>query len=340
MKENNGEQLPVGQYLFVGCNEGDPVPILFSEFDGRCAQAKRTAGVRLTNPGAGNGMSNENITEKNLGPNLQSVVSFVAERISLSDSDFGDGSELIIESGFSDFLELPWEKISAKRIFVLRKVVTGERLDPPSSNSLLLVASYSNERRTEKLKDLKNKIIIEIIDIVKYALEALPKQLHISNISISKHTTIEKFGALAWDDYNIVHIMMHGDEGGGFCLEASDINQYNEVDILEDWEIIHILQGKKFLLFFVSSCYSGGGAVNKSSLAFEIVSKGIARYAIGYRYGVGEDSAGIFAKLFYESLVSGKDFERLEEVYKESLRRYYDNPQADKDYVPILFMNA
>jgi hypothetical protein len=344
MKDNQ-ENLPEGRYLYIYYEKNtSAINISLPEFQGHLEEAKRGSEQSIPNPGVGSDNQTIIPTRENNRPDFKNMMSFLVEKIAINDKDFNDGDELIIESSFGNFLELPWEEITQKKIFVFRMVV-GERKNdlPESQNNLLLIISNSHITVNGELPDLKNKLKDEILKIIDQTIDAIPKDFKINNISVAKHTTKDSFPLLLWDNYNYVHVIMHGDESGGLCLEKPEIDKYKVQDIMTIDEVIEILKNKKFSLLFLSFCYSGGGLNNNNSLAFQISSKGISKYVIGYRYGVGETSAMTFAEYFYKLLVNGfaaTKQDRLREVYKESLSKYYSDSQSNNVYVPILYINS
>ena len=345
-KKDNPENLPEGKYLYIYSKKSTtPITILFSEFQGRYDEAKRSSTLTLSDPGIGSIGGQIITTEKDSRPDFKTVMSFLTEKVSISDSDFNEDDELIIESGFGTFLELPWEKITTKNVFVFREAIGNKNINNPEPvNNLLFIISNSNISVDGELPDLKNKLKAEVLKIIDQTVGAIPKAFYINNINVLKHATQDKLKSVSWNNYNYVHIIMHGDKNGGLCLEKTEIDKYKIQDIMTTDKIIEVLDGKNFLLLFLSFCYSGGGLDNGSnSLAFQITSRGIARYVIGYRYGVGEDSALTFAESFYKTLVSGlgsDQQDRLKEVYKKSLSEYWKDPKQKNGYQPMLYISS
>ena len=289
MIDENPENLPKGEYLYIYSEKNSqPVVIPLSEFQGLHQEAKKGFSSPLSDPVIGIDSQTTIVGERNRTPNFKRMMKYLMEKIVINEDDFNNSEkELIIKSSIGDFLELPWEEITEKEIYVLRKIYGGKKNNSCEyPNNLLFVISNSNLSDAGESHDLKDKLKEEIAMIVNEVTEAIPKEFKVENLHITKHTTKDSFKLLPWDEYNYVHIIMHGDRNGGLCLEKADVDHYKFQDVISAEEVITVLENRNFLLMFLSLCNSGSCFFDKNSLAFRIVNEGIARYTIGYRYGV------------------------------------------------------
>lgn len=339
---NNPENLPQGKYLYINKNDS-LISIPFSEFQSYYEESKRDMDSYLPEPSF---QSEEQavVPEKSSGSDFKKIINYLIEKIAITESDFNStNNELIIESGFGNFLELPWENVAKNKVIVFRRVPGETKNENKKTlNNLLFVTSNSVLSNEGEAADLKDMLKDEISAIIQHAILAIPKDFKIDDMHISKHTTKHSFKALQWESYNYVHFIMHGHDNGGLCLEEKDLDRYKSQDVMNIDEVISALDGKNFTLLFFSFCNSSGPRNGDSSLAFNITNKGISKHAIGYRFGVGQNSAFAFAEIFYKILFNGfgKDKQNIiEEVYKKSLLEYYTEPTTNKDYVPMLYVN-
>lgn len=345
--EDNQERLAPGRYLVIYkfVNNKDLKFILsFSEFQGYYEESKRDSSTVMTEPGISMEEAPLPLAQKQSTPDFKKIMGYLTESIAITESDFED-DEFIVESSFGDFLELPWEQVTKKGVYVLRRVI-GDKKDATAEdiNNFLFVVSNSHITPEGEAFDLKEKLKQEILEIIDHAIEAIPKDFKIDSLHISKHTTKDSFKLLPWDQSKYAHILMHGDKNGGLCLEKADPDYYKYQDVMDTTEVITTLTDKNLFLLFLSICNSGGGwySIN-NNLAFQAANKGIAKYTIGYRFGVGEDSALRFSGIFYKTLLNGSvrnEAGWIEEVYKKSLAEYYKEPISDNGYIPLLYVNS
>lgn len=296
----------------------------------------------------GGDFSNSLTMDSKMGrPNFDKMMQYLSKEMGIDSEYFTDSEELTVESDFGNFVELPWEDITDKRIIVIRRAI-GIDLNEINDdvNNLLFIASNSNKYFDGgSAADLREKMKDEILGVIALnSLGVASKDFKLDNIHISKHTTEESFEALPWDKYNYIHMIMHGDDKGGISLEYSNEGYYKMRATMNIDKVIKILSDKKFLLLFLSFCYSGGGCVyGCESLAFRIAKNKISKYVIGYRYGIGEESALTFTDIFYRFLLSSSaknEKNRIEKIYKESLIEYFKNPKFNSDYMPLLYINS
>lgn len=346
------ENLSIGEYLFIyiSAKEAEYLrKISLLEYQSHYKSAVQGDELPKESVATFGGSYKDSLTisPKAFRPNLDTMMQYLSEEMGIGSEDFINGEELIVESNFGNFVELPWENVTDKKIFVIRRVF-GVGLDEinDSANNLLFIASNSNRYLSGgSAADLREKMKDEILGVIaQNALGVTSKDFKLDNMHISKHTTRESFEILPWDKNNYIHMIMHGDDSGGICLEYSDPEYYKMIATMSVNRVINILSDKKFLLLFLSFCYSGGGCVQgNDSLSFQTVEKGISKYVIGYRYGISENSALTFVDIFYRLLLSSfakNESDRIEKIYKESLAEYFKNPKFDPDYMPLLYINA
>jgi len=347
IKRDNNMGLSAGKYLSVSINNsGKPSYIDIDEFVKNCKPKKSVRNIVLPAVIAiGQDNIDENIQTQTSRPDYTVAMNYLKETIGINDTYFNDDeNELIIESNFGNFLDLPWEDLKSN-ICVFRRIFGGKRFTPNiKHNNLIFLISYADKNNDGEQGILKTEIKDEVVGIASYLLDSEPKFFRIENIHMQKHMTKEKINSIKWSDYSFVHIIMHTTEKGELCFENPDMDRYKESDSVSPREFIKIFKNKRILLLFLSTCYSGGGVKDDDCLAFQVVYSGIAEHAIGYRYGIKEKLAASFSKMFYRLLSNGHELNntnQLELIYKQALAEYYkENPESKIDnYIPIMYTN-
>jgi hypothetical protein len=347
------KESPPGEYLCINTDKNTSLTLIpLSEFMNHYEESKRKFMSSISDSEFKTNDQTINITKKTNKPDFIEVINYLIKKITINNNDFNDEkNELIIESNFGNLLDLPWEKISDKNIVILRIIISEIKHESDKiEDNLLFVLSNANSYNDKKAQNIEKKSD-EILYIIERIMNIPPKEFKINHFDFSKHTTKESFKKLPWKKYNYAHFIMHGEENGGLCLEHPEINKYKDADILSAKEIITFLQQERLFLLFFSCCYSGGGVNNSSngtndndSIAFQIINKGIAKYSIGYRYGINDTNAASFAKIFYNNLISilyKEQQNRLERIYSKSLLDYYEKNVSAKNIedIPILYIN-
>lgn len=343
--ENNPQlKLVEGNYLSISINDSDPKYVNIDEFD-KNIRPKDAQDVGVAPAGVA---SKENVDQnadhyRHL-PDYTEALKYLKSAIGFNNSFFkNDDNELIIVSNYGDFLDLPWEDLQDD-IFVLRRVSGGNAFNlSTTNNNFILLISFADKNDDGDQGILKDKIVDESIQISRYLLDAEPKNFEVGMINLQKHLTKEKFNIIDWNGCSFMHVMMHGTEKGNLCFESSDMNIYKKSDEITSDEFLDKLQNDNFLLLFLSTCFSGGGIKNDDCLAFQAAFRGIAKYIIGYRYGINNELAAIFATKFYELLSNNyklKGKNPIESIFKEALSKYrIDHLEYKKNNdIPIIYI--
>jgi hypothetical protein len=340
--ESTGDQeadkilnLPKGKYLEVlTAKDYQPLYIPFEEFQSLYDEAKREVDAVPQEPKMETAEVVSLESRSQQKPRFSKVIDFLSQRIGIDEDDLDKEGELVIRSDWGLFLELPWEYLVEKQIFVIRKFARENLVtDRREENNLLLLTSHARESTEKDLKRVMDEEIGAIYDALHFLRKSNQTTFRVEKILLLKHATREALGKIDWESFNLIHFVMHGDQGGRLCLESKDRDRYKTPDPLSVDDLLEILSGKNFTLIFLSLCYSGGEASEGDSLAFRLTRTGVSRYVIGYSNAVGEMSARNFSSIFYELLTTGDD---IQTVYKESLKRYYKTKPSR--YLPLLYV--
>lgn len=329
------DSIPKGKYLYIETNlKSEPIYIPFEEFSNLVSQAKTKPKTNV--PSSDSQIGTEEATligKSDQKPDFKEVMGFLLRKIEVS---FENGnSEVVVLSDAGAFLELPWEDIVDKEIYVFRKTSKNKAEDETrSENNLLLLLSHAHENIGEDLKKKMDEEVKGIFGLINSVIENEQQSFRTEKVLLSKHTTKKSLESINWEEYNYAHLIMHGLPDGRLCLENPDKTKYKHPDFMSASEFLDILKEKNLSLIFLSFCFSGGGLDgDEESLAFKLIKNGASKYVIGYRYPVGDSSAATFTKIFYEYLINGDEIER---VYKTSLSKYYES--GTKEYIPLLYM--
>lgn len=333
---------PRGKYLEIKTYPTEKAKFIdynkFVEFYGNAISNEQNSAIPLE-ISVGDAGANIPIEKSDKKPDFRLLMEFLLEKIDLT---LKSTDELTISSNYWAFLELPWEDYSEKG--VCREVITEKKsnFDNEENNNLLFLLSHATKYEGKNLEPIKKNLDQEIKDIFSIISDLKqdesPSHFRLDNVHLSLHTTKETIKGLSWEKYNYMHFVMHGLSDGKIVLEVA--KDYEAADSISIAELVETLNGKDFKLLFFSFCFSGGGIKNES-LAFKILYEGISKYAIGYNYPVGGESASEFAKNFYGLLLNGKkDHEGrndIKGVYMRSLDKYKAN--GTKKYIPLLYIN-
>lgn len=275
-------------------------------------------------------------SRKSLRPDFGELMNFLRGYISIDfDNLTKDDNEITVSSESSMLLELPWEKIVDKDIFIFREVFGKEEMKfGQERDNLLMLMSHAHEGVGNNMKKNMDE---EISKIYNYLLKNEQQPFRIDSSLLLKHTTKNLLGYIkpAIKDYSYLHaVLMHGLSNGSLCLEKDDKVYYEHPDIATISEFLSFLEKGKFKLIFLSFCFSGGGLDNDNdNLSFQIIKNNIAMNVISYNHGIGENTALNFSNYFYQNLANGGDVKK---IYKISLKKYYDN-YKQRTYIPLLY---
>jgi hypothetical protein len=329
---------PPGKYLYIETSQGgEPVYIPHGEFTDLLQKARSRPKINAPINVPQVGVGEEIFTEKtNQGPDFAEMMDFLAQKINLGSDGTEKEMTVTVISDAGVFLELPWEDIANKEIYVFRRVTKSENKDKEvrRENNLLLLLSHAHEDLGEDLKKKMDEEVRGIFALLNFFLENEQQSFRMQKILLSKHTTKQSLESINWGEYNYIHIIMHGLLNGELVLENPDKAQYKYPDPMSMVEFLDILKGKNLDLIFLSFCFSGGGLDGEQeSLAVQLTKHDASQYVIAYSYPVGDTSAASFAKIFYEYLINGSE---IEQVYKKALQKYYQLSSAGK-YIPLLY---
>jgi hypothetical protein len=339
--KENIKNLSAGKYLYIETNfKSEPIYIPQEEFSGLLYQAKHKPEVDILTDsfdvGIGVGIPVREVKK----PDFSDLMRFLVEKIGVTFNDNQD--EVIVASNNGIFLELPWEEVVDKKIFVFREVSPERKKETASSeNGLLFIVSHAVKYGGENLEPIKEKLDEEIKNLLDSLIDSeTPSRFKLQNLFLSMHSTKDSMKSMQWAKFNYIHLIAHGLPTGEICLE--DPTDHEKTDPISPADFLKIIGQYSFKLFFFSFCYSAGGVEAGESLAFQILSRGISKHVIGYSYSIGGQSASTFAKYFYDNLLNGdkneKGEDRLKIIYKEALEKFYAKNNGMTEYVPFLYM--
>ena len=329
--------LSAGIYLCITKDGGQAIYVPYETFKNKYDGAKNSGFTPPVSPGVDLSQNLEkHIPTSANRPDFLVLMNFLAKELKI-EGELDDNSELIIDSSSATLLELPWEKIVDKTIFVIRRV---EAKNPygnskESMNNFLYLLSHSFDgQNSAPIKiNLDNEIENIFLLVPNLLKNETVSRFRLSSILLSVHTTKDMLSKIRWKEYQYIHVIAHGDDSGEISLESD--REHEKVDKMNYSDFLKLISYSVFELLFFSFCFSAGGCKNGENLAFSAVNDGIAKYAIGYSYGIGGDSASKFAQCFYNCLLSmGTD--GIESIYKNALSAYR-RAGFGKDYIPLLF---
>lgn len=347
IKENTPEKPPdlqPGPYLEVGVTAEQQLKYIdWNKFVSKKRESKEVKTVSLSEAGiaaapTGTRTDEETLIEKNVGSEI--ALDFLLSEIGIKSEDLLGSDELVVYSNLGDFLELPWESFTKTAVAVIRKFNdlggSEEQLLKNKNNNLLVLMSHAYQGMGDNISKVMNQEIANIYESAHFLRSQRESAFRIDSIHLSKHTTKDVVEhRIHWGDFNLVHLIMHGDSIGRLGLEKPERDQYTHPDLISKDDFIQAIGPTEFDLVFLSLCYSGGGLDgDENSLAFQLVRGKKAKYVIGYRAAVGEFSARDFSKDFYENIISGL---AISEVYKKTLLDYY-KVKPESKYTPFLYM--
>lgn len=327
------ESMRRGIYLSIktSLTDGHPIFILYSDFEKMYDKSKGYFSPGDIEPGFATTV--DVVTSPKLQkPDFREVLNFLNQKIKIDIKNIVD-NRVVIESSISNLLELPWENIIAEDLYITRKIPPRQKVDLKQDNNLLVLMSHA-EGGMGSLKEVMNEEVGSIYDSLRFITENNQNSFRIDSVLLSKHTSVKSIKSISWKDYNMAHLIMHGDREGNLILENSDSpEKYKQADKFSSTEFINLLNDSYYSLIVLSMCYSGGGT-DDESLAFRLVRAGNSKHVISYREGVGEVSAKEFARLFYENLFALKG--AVEETYIASLKGFYSKANK-RGYIPMLY---
>lgn len=337
-----------GNYLRIQMDD-NPEPIYLPREEFEIAYELATTKAVVPEKEIGIGTADDLFVSEveNIRPDFSGLMKLLVDKVGINDDNFQAGeSELSVHSNSPRFLELPWEAITSKEIYVFRKTKKGKKADyQPKSNHILLVTSHAENNSGQTLKPKMDEEVLGIFKILEGLIrDELPKFLKLGSIDLLHHTTRNLLQITGWNKYNYSHFILHGLQNGNLCLEDAD--EYKKSEEMPIAEFIELLSVANLKFCFFSFCFSGGGLnTDGGSVAFQVVHKGISQYAIGYSYPVGDGSASKFSGHFYSYLLNGNRINPADEVdiacvYREAIKRYYQDAKHSHRYTPLLYING
>ncbi len=336
-KEGNVDQPKTESYWQIDSNDGTPLKIPYNDFSISYKKGLEKIKPLQDEIGVQSSPKEGALVQKTLYQDVDltdSLNLLIKGLLKDSEKFLTNDEELVINSDSNEILELSWEQfVDRSKTVVFREVMT----ETPHSSSdgkkgnFLLLISHSYDNKT----NISNGISEEVSLIYKEIVEVNKPDRRIEHLNLLKHPTKENITNIKWNNCTFVHLVMHGEDDGRLCLE-NDKN-YEIIDHMSKDTFLDILKGQavdNLFLVFLSFCYSGGKTTN-SSLAFDLVKSGIAKYSLAYLGRVGNESARDFSQRFYNDFLTGQ--RDVSESFKNAFMAYSNRATQGLLYVPVLY---
>lgn len=329
------DNLKKGDYLEVTVGGKNNKRIKYEEFVDKVRLLRQTKGEPSHTPAEGLSTDiDQSVDLEVVTPDYRSLLTFILSGVEIK-SLAVDNVDLIIISDLNIILELPWEKIfQTANIFRKYNSNKVEKHDLVNSNDLVILMSHAHEGVGYDLKPVMDQEIRSIYDALHILKENNQQSFRINRILLAKHTTKKIISEIDWGLYNFLHVICHGDSDGDLVFERDHQMFYRHPDIMKKQDFLSIINKGTFKLIYLSICNSAGGSTVDESIAYKLISSGIAEYCIAYREGIGENSASKFASIFYSRLLQGK---KIQETYKDSMVEF--KKINSKKYLPYLYIS-
>jgi hypothetical protein len=238
---------------------------------------------------------------------------------------------------------LPWELMcrsdgmplaTSPKTVLVRAVDTPMPTTPrPLSGALRVMVIQSNPLGTAQL-DLQAEI-----DAIKASWAKLPG----IEVEYVKPTGSEIQGALAAQDYHVIHYLGHGgfdpESIGAVLFLENDDGTRRQVDakMFAAW-----LKGSPLRLVFLNACHSGQTLDHAqvppfAGIATALIREGVPA-VVGNQFAVSDTGAIAFAKTFYERIVQGCAVDTAAALARLAI---YDDIKMPVEWaIPVLYMRS
>jgi hypothetical protein len=243
---------------------------------------------------------------------------------------------LVVESNKDFVLSLAWELANTKirGVKTIRKVMVGNSgTKKVERQNFLFLLSHGFLDGAGGLHKVANYFSTEVSPVLNSLFEtnrqgAFKPQL----FQVIKYLNQDILARLKFDEYDNIHLVLHGRENGDLGFEA--IADHWQISWLSSTEFVKHMQAlntNERELVFLSCCYSGYGTFPQSSLAFQLVNSGIARHAIAFNGQIGsERTLPGFVNNFYANYMLSNDiiaaFHKAVKKLKTDKNPYWDKP--------------
>ncbi len=314
------------------------IKIPLNEFQEKYTLGKNYSKQQLPEAGIGSPSDVGAVVVKKSAPkkvDFTDTLLFILEKISHDKNiKLTDDDELIIQSGTENILELPWENFVDQKTAIYREVLnSGEKMVESEARDFLIIKSLSYFTDTETKPSLNETAQEEAYKVMlEYLVKDNKPNSRLDSLHLIKNATIENIRKIEWDKFNLVHMIMHGEEDGRLCFEHP--NNYEKIDHMEAADFIDLVKESRFSLVFLSFCFSAGGGGAENSLSFKLIQSKVAQNIIAYNGLVGSTTAQKFAEHFYSNLMNGRT---VKDAYKVTKA---DHKGLTNEYTPFFYTQA
>ena len=278
----------------------------------------------------------ENHSSEPIASRLKNIIGLIQSHIHTGSLNLA--GTLFVESNDCVLLDLPWEQIlGLKNRPVIRKYSSGDVKDLVHCANFLFLMSHACKSQHLPLSNINEGIFNEIENIFSLVptlkRRESPSKIKVNNVHLLQHTTSSSFSETRFQDYDIMHVAMHGISSGSLVFETPD--DYKQGHITETSQLVEELRGRNFKFIFFSTCYSGGLTTKEKSLCSELISEGITDCVVGYNQKSGDRTAVSIANDFYTRLCDSEHIstEVLIRVFSETIEKI-----APDKYEPVMYI--
>lgn len=225
--------------------------------------------------------------------------------------------DFIIESESDLMGGQPWSYflgscgIKSKQIRYVIKKKTNQKSTPADNedlNILVLVSKANIGSDGYTIGKIFDHFPKEVGFITNSAIKDIKQPLSKPTVyTVAKFINKDSISRVHFEEYNFIHILMHGHDGElGF--------ESNEDENIFDWvkkeQTLPFLKKstKKYKLIFLSLCDGAKSLANEHSLAFNLIKEDIAENVIGFNGRIeSKDAAPMFCNFFYSAFLDCRD---------------------------------
>lgn len=222
--------------------------------------------------------------------------------------------KLIIQSNEDLFLNFPWESLlsDTRYLPICREVLVSQPVrGKQSNNNILIYLSHAHfEISGEEWPSIAGDFDSELSEILSALLiERRGRYRKPQEFRILKYLNKNTASALQRKNYDLLHLIMHGDPDRGLGFET--VADHWKIDWISNQNFLDLLAVNHVKsVYFLSCCYTAYGNHHDDSLSFGIVKGGFSRYAIGFNGRIGSGRAAPrFASVFYQRYFETNDVE-------------------------------